>query len=90
MKQGLLGLNCFLMSQKRFSRIFSKYMKVTDAHFWFYQKNTRNNNSSGSGRMNLYVDKFSVKGTCRIQVYFTCELLDNSRPTLGIGFELEP
>lgn len=80
MKQGLLGLNCFLMSQKCFQRILAKYVKVSDAHFWFCQKTLEATNSSGSGRMNLCLGQFSITGTCRIQIYFPSELSDNSRP----------
>lgn len=68
MKQGLLGLNYFFKSQS-FSRTLAKYMKISDAHFWFHQNPrffSEMTNSSGSGKMNSNLDHAGSTGTLTI------------------------
>lgn len=68
MKQGLLGLNYFFRSQS-FSRTLAKYMKISDAHFWFHQNPqffSEITNPSGSGKMNSNLDHTGSTGTLTI------------------------
>lgn len=76
----ITGFKLLSYESKMFSKDFSQVREGEWCPLLVLPKTLEMTNSSGSGRMNLCLGQFSITGTCRIQIYFTSELSDNSRP----------
>ena len=76
----ITGFKLLSNESKKFLKDFSQVCEGEWCPLLVLPKNTRNDKLQWLWRMNLCLGQLSITGTYRIQIYFTSELSDNSRP----------